>query len=236
MTEWPKEISMNSFSKAWVLEGGPFWLSVLEMHRDKVQIKNTAIAIGKLKKIFTATFKLANAKGFQAMSLRDLSRETGISMGGLYSYISSKNDLASVMEGVLRGYIDRIVADLVSHKLPPAEYLRALIYSQIYMMEKLNPWYYFCFMEVKGLPHPQQRKTLNLEIRYEKVLMDQFSAGVKQGYFKCEDAELLAALITAQLQQWYLKPWKFRRRKIGAEKYANYVYSNLMDCLQVKQI
>ena len=67
------------------------------MHKEKMQIKNEKIAIPNLQKIFEATFKLSNTHGFQGMSLRDLSKETGISMGGLYSYIGSKNDLASVI-------------------------------------------------------------------------------------------------------------------------------------------
>ena len=105
MAIWPIEISMESFNEAWTLEGETFWRSVFEMHKHKMEIKNPNIAIGNLEKIFSATFTLANTKGFQAMSLRDLSRETGISMGGLYAYIGSKNDLASVIEGVLRNTI-----------------------------------------------------------------------------------------------------------------------------------
>ena len=63
--------------------GEPLWESVFEMHKDKMQIKNAKEAnIPNLEKIFTATFKLSSSKGFQAMSLRDLSKETGISMGG----------------------------------------------------------------------------------------------------------------------------------------------------------
>ncbi|WP_436411649.1 hypothetical protein [Variovorax ginsengisoli] len=36
------------------------------------------------------------------MSLRDLSRESGLSMGGLYGYIKTKDDLAAMIEDVVR--------------------------------------------------------------------------------------------------------------------------------------
>ena len=111
MARWPYEISIEAFRDRWVLEGDPFWRSVFEMHKDKMQIKNPNVAVVNLEKIFTATFRLANSKGFQAMSLRDLSKETGISMGGLYAYIGSKNDLASVIEGVQRKYIDQVIVN-----------------------------------------------------------------------------------------------------------------------------
>ena len=118
--------------------GEPLWESVFEMHKDKMQIKNAKVAIPNLEKIFTATFKLSSSKGFQAMSLRDLSKETGISMGGLYSYIGSKNDLASVIEGVQRKYIEQVADEILEAKLEPKECLRGIIFGEIYMMEILR--------------------------------------------------------------------------------------------------
>jgi AcrR family transcriptional regulator len=219
---------MDAFRQAWILEGEQFWHSVFEMHKDKMQIKNPKVAIVNLEKIFTATFKLANAKGFQAMSLRDLSRETGISMGGLYAYIGSKNDLASVIEGVLRNYIDQVIGGLAGENLDPVDRLKAIIFGEIYMMQILNPWYYFCFMELKGLDRAQQEQAMELELRFERILIDAFKAGIERGDFNCARPEIQAAMVTAQLQQWHLKHWKFRLREVGMDEYAQYIYDNLL--------
>lgn len=231
MSNWPVDTDMEAFQRVWVLEGEQFWRSVFEMHKDKMQIKNPRVAIGNLEKIFTATFRLANSKGFQAMSLRDLSRETGISMGGLYAYIGSKNDLASVIEGVLRNYIDQVIGSLGDAKLAPVQRLKAIIFGEIYMMQILNPWYYFCFMELKGLDREQQEQAMELELRFERILIDAFESGIRQGQFTCTSPELLAAAVTAQLQQWHLKHWKFKLRNVGMEDYAQYVFDNLLICL-----
>ena len=232
MAAWPIEISVDSFNEAWALEGESFWRSVFEMHKDKMEIKNPNIAIGNLEKIFSATFNLANSKGFQAMSLRDLSRETGISMGGLYAYIGSKNDLALVIEGVLRNTIEQISGGLAAYNLEPIESLRAIVFGEIYAMEKLSPWYYFCFMELKGLPREQQQQTLELELRFEGILMNAIQAGVEAGQFVCDQPELLASQVTAQLQQWHLKQWKFKLRDIGTQAYAQFVFETLLKCLE----
>ena len=235
MSDWPVNTDMEALQRAWVLEGEQFWRSVFEMHREKMQIKNPKVAVGNLEKIFTATFRLANSKGFQAMSLRDLSRETGISMGGLYAYIGSKNDLASVIEGVLRNYIDQVIGGLTNANLAPVQRLKAIIFGEIYMMQILNPWYYFCFMELKGLDREQQEQAMELELRFERILIDAFKTGISQGQFTCANPELLAAAVTAQLQQWHLKHWKFKLRNVSMEEYVQYVFDNLLICLRADQ-
>lgn len=234
MASWPQEISMDSFRRSWDLKGEALWHNVFDLHKEKMQIKNSNIALKNLEKIFTATFKLANEKGFQAMSLRDLSRETGISMGGLYAYIGSKNDLASVIEGVLSNYIDQVSSGLSAQNLQPVDRLRAIVYGGIYMMDIMSQWYYFCFMELKGLPREQQQHTLELELRFERILIDAFEAGVASGQFICKKPELLASQITAQLQQWHLKRWKFKLRNVDIQEYAQFIFENLLMCLACK--
>ena len=225
---------MEAFRAAWPFEGEAFWQTVFEMHSDKMQIKNPRVAIVNLEKIFTATFALTTEKGFQAMSLRDLSSEAQISMGGLYSYIGSKEDLASVIEGVLRACIDKVVAGLNSANLEPVDFLRTLIFSEIYMVELLRPWYQFCFMEVKGLPREQQQQTLELELRFEESLVEVFEKGTASGVFQCKTPKLLASQVTAQLEQWHLKQWKFKLRGINTEEYAEYIFKTLLSCLNFK--
>ena len=235
MTEWPENTSFEAFKKKWDLQGEALWLNVFEMHRDKMQIKNAEAAISNLEKIFTATFELSNKKGFQAMSLRDLSRETGISMGGLYAYIGSKNDLASVIEGVQRKYIDKVIGSLVRDNLEPVACLRAIIFGEIFMMEIMSSWYYFCFMELKGLPKEQQTFALDVELRGEDILMGIIRKGINSGQFICERPDLLAAQVIGQLQQWHLKQWKFKLRGINTEEYAEYIFRTLLSCLNFKE-
>ncbi len=232
---WPQTLSMSAFRAAWPFEGEPFWQTVFEMHREKMQIKNSRLAVANLEKIFTATFSLATEKGFQAMSLRDLSSEAQISMGGLYSYIGSKNDLASVIEGVLRACIDRVVEDMNRAQLEPVETLKALIFGEIYMVEVLRPWYHFCFMELKGLPREQQQKTLDLELRFEASLVEVLERGIAAGDFRCDNPMLLATQVTAQLEQWHLKQWKFKLRGVSNDVYAQFIFDNLLLCLGCRQ-
>lgn len=224
MNKWPETISMDAFRETWVLEGEPLWRRVFDAHRDKMQIKSQHIALGNLEKIFTATFTLSNSKGFQAMSLRDLSREAGISMGGLYAYIGSKDDLAGAIAEVLRKAIDDVLSDQSVIDLSPVERLKAMIYGDIFMNEIMRPWYYFCYLEAKGLSQEQRAAAARIELRFDERLLETFTAGVAAQLFVPDRLELQAANTKAMLQQWYLKAWKFASYGTRTEDYAAFVF------------
>jgi len=231
MTEWPHDMSFDAFRRTWVLEGEPLWRRVFDTHRAKMQIKNPHIALGNLEKIFTCTFQLANTKGFQAMSLRDLSRETGISMGGLYAYIGSKDDLASVIEEVLRITIDAVMLDKAVLELPPVQRLKAIVFGDLYMNDIMHSWYYFCYLEAKGLSPEQREAAMQMELKFDERLLETFEAGAAAELFNAENLPLLAANTTAMLQQWYLKRWKFSRMDTRIEEYAQFVFETTLRSL-----
>lgn len=233
---WPHDTSVEAFRQVWVLEGEPLWERVFSVHHQRMQIKNGKTALKNLQKIFTCTFRLANSQGFHSMSLRDLSRETEISMGGLYAYIGSKSDLASAIEAVVRQTIDDVMTDLAQHNLDPHQRLKAMIHADLYMNDIMHQWYYFCFIEAKGLDKEQREEAMQMEFRFDQRLQDIFKEGIAAGVFKYEgDTALLAAATTAMLQQWYLKRWKFQSLQTNIADYAEFILGNLCTSLKYQR-
>jgi AcrR family transcriptional regulator len=231
-TAWPHDTSIEAFRAAWVLEGETLWERVYSVHHERMQIKNGKTALRNLQKIFTCTFRLANSQGFHSMSLRDLSRETQISMGGLYAYIGSKSDLASAIEAVVRQTIDDVMSDLAQHNLDPYQRLKAVIYADLYMNDIMHPWYYFCFIEAKGLEKAQREAAMKMELKFDELLKSIFEEGISSGVFRYTgDTSLLAASTTALVQQWYLKRWKFQHHKTLVTSYADFVFQHVLSSL-----
>lgn len=67
-------------------------------NRENIRIKKEGVAVKNLVKIFNAALTISNAKGFSAMSLRELSAEAGLSMGALYTYFTSKEELLDMIQ------------------------------------------------------------------------------------------------------------------------------------------
>lgn len=220
---WSHTLPYATFKKTALPSDDWVYRKVYSLRSDHIQIKKEGVAIGKLKTILQATFKLSSKLGFQTMSLRDLSRETGISMGGLYSYIGSKEELANLIEAVLRS----IVADLLLADIDRIEGVDAKLYTlisnHIFFSELLHPWFYFVFMESKNLSRKQKEEAKQAELEFEGTVRSFIEQGQREGVFREIDAQLMASCIMTLVQDWHLKRWKHRSRKVSPDGYRKFV-------------
>ena len=91
------ELSFEKFSREFDITVEDICREYYLKNRETINIKKEAVAIKNLVTILNTTLKLSNDKGFQAMTLRDLSRESGLSMGALYTYFTSKDELFRII-------------------------------------------------------------------------------------------------------------------------------------------
>ncbi|MBU2488365.1 MAG: TetR/AcrR family transcriptional regulator [Proteobacteria bacterium] len=196
---------------------------IFSENADKIKVKKPERVVKNLAKIFDATLSISNAKGFQAMSLRDLSEASGLSMGALYSYFTSKDELVHMIQEQGRRVTTRVLTEHIEAVQGALEQLRAVIVAHLYISEVLQPWFYFSYMEAKNLPKKQRKEAIVSELGTEKLISDILIQGQTQGIFRLTDPELSAALVKALLQDWYLKRWKYRSRDISVETYAGTV-------------
>jgi AcrR family transcriptional regulator len=191
-------------------------------NRESIKIKKEPVAVRNLMKIIDAALTLSNRKGFAAMSLRDLSRQSGLSMGALYTYFSSKEDLLHMIQG-LSAIVYRVLLEQIEGVEDPTTRLRRAISAHLYLSEVLQAWFYFTYMEAKNLSRQEQKKAIEGELATESIFVDIVREGQAKGLFRQCDAALVAAAIKAVLQDWYLKRWKYTRRKTTVEGYSEFV-------------
>lgn len=209
----------EQFQSLSALNGDTIWAYLVDRHAEKIGVKRRKPALENMEKIFGATFKLANEVGFRAMSLRDLCRETGLSMGGLYGYIESKDQLAEMIEDVVR-HATFELPRMVSHITAPRERLEALVRAIIYLSEILQPWFYFVYMDSRVLNFEQRGMAKGSELSIQTLITEILDdmQPVPRG-----DTTLLAAHIVSLFQDWYVKRWKYRAAKVNVDDFADSV-------------
>jgi AcrR family transcriptional regulator len=197
------------------------YLETLSENRESIQIKKEKTIIKNLEKIFKATLKISNQKGFQAMTMRDLSQEAGISLGALYAYFKSKEDLLGMLQNQRRAFTRRVLENEIEKQDNALFKLRAVIRTHLFLSELMQPWFYFSFMEAKNLNPEERKKAIDSDLWTERLLEGLLVRGREENIFLNRDAGLTAEAIKAMLQDWYLKRSKFRN--ISVDQYAGFV-------------
>jgi len=153
--------------------------------------------------ILDATFSLSNEIGFAKMSMRDLHRACGLSLGALYNYFDSKEALAMSITETLNHIAFDWLPRLIQDETLPARRLERLVRGHIYLSELLRPWFYFVFMEIKTLPDAHKQKACDVELRFQSLLDSLYGTPL-----------LPASHVMALMQDWHVKHWKYRQLDI----------------------
>lgn len=204
-----------------------YCLELFARKRTSFQIKKEKTISKNLERIFNAALKISNRQSFHAMSMRDLSKEAGLSIGALYNYFSGKKELLRMMQQQRRTITRRHLAAQVLAVESPTDKLRMAIQTHLYLSEIMRPWFYFSYMEAKNLDAAARKAAVQDELSTERMFTDILRAGVDQGVFETDDCRLTACLIKAMLQDWYLKRPKYARRQISVDHYCKHLIAFL---------
>lgn len=193
-------------------------------NRGTIRIKKERVAVRNLRRLLPAALRLSRAKGFHAMTLRELGREAGLSTGVLYSCFPSKKALQDLLlqEGV--DFTVRYLRERIREAGSPEGRLREAIRIHTYLSELFGPWFYFLYMEARNLSPEERRKATRNEEATERIFHEILQEGKEVGDF-AGDTRLVAAAIKALLQDWYLKRWKYRKQKVSPDAYAAFVFA-----------
>ncbi|MAA75610.1 MAG: TetR family transcriptional regulator [Salinisphaeraceae bacterium] len=197
-----------------------------------IQVRNETIAVENLGRIISATLALSNRQGFASMSLRQLAARAGLSLGGLYAYISSKTGLVEMIQAQGRRQMLRVMQDALQEPVAASDRLAAAIRAHLLLSEAMRPWFHFLYMEARLLPTGPRQAAIRSELESEDLFAGLIADGVEAGDFRAVNPRTTASLLKPLLQDWYLKHRKHSDRGLTAGRYADSVTDLMLHYLQ----
>ncbi len=223
MQKWNGENDFALFRSSMPISNQQIWQAFYHLHKDRIRVQKETVAVDKLNRIIKATFNLSNQKGFALMSLRDLSQETSISMGSLYAYIGSKGQLAEMIHQFLPHIFDLCIGVHLDKNDSSQQQLNKLVRGHIFITERLQPWFFFAFMETKHLSRSVKQLAKDNEAKSEMLLHQIIKQGEQQGIFAPSDKFLTSMMIKNLLQNWYVKHTKYKHNNTDCETYIRFI-------------
>src|ERR671932_768591 len=81
----------------------------------------------KLEFILRTAARIFAEKGYHQTSMRDISRETGVSLSGLYYYCKSKEELLFLIQDNCFGHVLERLEERLTEAVAPVEKMRVVI-------------------------------------------------------------------------------------------------------------
>jgi AcrR family transcriptional regulator len=161
----------------------------------------------RIQKIIDTAVELFHKKGYRTTTLDDVSRELGVTKAALYHYVSSKENLLSIIYIQALENIFRNTDKISGMDLPPNEKLRLIIRNHVkdIIIQSLSMLSVF-FSEENQLPEKDFRKIQEEKKKYNRILEKIIEEGISQGLFRKADPRLQAYGILGMcnwVYKWY---------------------------------
>lgn len=161
--------------------------------------------------VIDTAVKIFHRKGYRTATLDDVAHELGLTKPALYHYVSSKENLLSLIYlQALESFFDTIY-EITGMELTPPEKLKIFVYRHLktVVIENIAMFTVF-FSEENQLPKKDFEKIQSEKRKFTKVVEDIIMQGIEQGYFRRVNPKLQANAIIGMcnwLYRWY-KPGK----------------------------
>lgn len=182
-------------------------------HEVKSSVKDEMLIEKRRDQMIRGAVKLFREKGFHRTTTREIAKEAGFSIGTLYEYIRTKED-------VLYLVCDRIYEEVNERLLPLTERqstlgsLKDAIRLYIETINDMDDEFTVMYQETKSLPKTALSYVLEKEYEmvglFERMLLDCSETG--EVSISEKEAKLGAHHIIVQGQMWAFRRWALRKQ------------------------
>lgn len=174
-------------------------------------VKDSSLIEKRRNQIVKASIKLFKQKGFAKTTTREIAQESGFSIGTLYEYVRTKEDvLLLVFDRINRSVFERI-REVIDVKEPSIENLIGVIDSYFHLIDRLQEEILILYQELKSLPQEQRDAVLEKELEMVDMVKEAIIASVPSTIDE-KDAMLIANNIFVQGHMWSFRRWTLQKQ------------------------
>jgi AcrR family transcriptional regulator len=174
------------------------------------QIKNPELVEKRRRQIVAAAAKLFIAQGFHKTTTRQIARAAGFSIGSLYEYVTSKEDVLYLVCESIHAEVEQGVANAMQRTSGGKAVLAEVIREYFLVCHRMSDLILLIYQETRSLPAVWRKRVLENELRITgilvRVLADLVASGKISGLD--EDAiDVMAHNISVLGHMWTFRRW-----------------------------
>jgi len=188
-----------------------------ELNRTRdipTQVKDPRLVERRRRRIADAAVQLFIKNGFHKTTTRQIARAAGSSIGSLYEYFASKEDILYMVCESIHAEVERGITEALSRKAGNRETLAWVVRNYFAICDRMSDFILLIYQETQSLPSQWQKRVLENELRItglvEEVLARIRAAGELPDLNE-QDIELAAHNIVVLGHMWTFRRWYLAR-------------------------
>ena len=177
------------------------------------QVKNPDLVDRRRRQIADAAVQLFIEKGFHKTTTRQIARAAGFSIGSLYEYFASKEDILYMVCELIHAEVERGVTAAMSQEVRGRHALTKIIHEYFMVCHRMSDFILLIYQETQSLPVQWQKRVLENELRITGLFVEAL-AGIAKS-----DAHIILAENNLELVAHNIvilgHMWTFRRWYLG---------------------
>lgn len=178
-------------------------------------VKDERLVKKRRNEMIKGAITLFKQKGFHRTTTREIAKASGFSIGTLYEYIRTKEDvLYLVCDSIYDEVKERLQNDLEFHQIGSLASLRQAIRDYFRVMDELQDEVLVMYQEAKSLTKDALPYVLQKEIEMVGMFEEVINRCVKNGELLLteDQVKMLAHNIFVQGQMWGFRRWAMQKQ------------------------
>jgi len=198
-----------------------------ELDRTKdipTQVKDPELVDRRRRQIADAAVQLFIKKGFHKTTTRQIAGAAGFSIGSLYEYFASKEDILYMVCESIHAEVERGVTLAMSRARGGRDALAEVIREYFMVCHRMSDFILLIYQETQSLPVQWQNRVLENELRITGLFIEALARISSTGELPNLDErslELTAHNIVVLGHMWTFRRW-YLARHYSIEDYINF--------------
>lgn len=178
----------------------------------QTNVKDPELVRERRRQIVQAAVTLFTEKGFHKATTRQIAQASGLSIGALYEYVQSKEDVLFLVCQHIHHEMESQLRGSLSQHRRAADRLREAILSFLRVIDAMQPDVLLIYQESKSLPEPYLHEVLRDEQAIAAIFQQLLEEGQQDGslHVHRDAVELLAHDIVVAGEMWAFRRWALR--------------------------
>ena len=174
-------------------------------------VKDRALIERRHEQICDAALHLFARKGYHLTSVREIAEAAHLSVGALYTYIKTKEDILLLVYHRIFNLFQVKMSEAMLKSGDPTAQLRSAIEATLKLYDEYHDLILVLYQESHTLRREALQQLFEVDRRYVSMVQAIIEGGNRQGHFALEDANLAAIVILFLCAVWPLKRWNLKK-------------------------